>query len=278
MTSGAWPILIEAYAISAVSWALQMGQFYDHYLAEETRFTPEYVARYRGFYEMEQVIKRETLMAGKQRLSVEHPAILKFDVWEEASKQGEHNVLPALIEEIYRPRSLTYVDIERALIGAAMVNHGTDHKRYVRATIEHLPFRDSAFDAVIDFSTTDHLFEDARFAAALAGIHRVLQPGGLYLLYHDNEDYFRSEPPSATGDAYHKPRSLRLVSRVLEDCGFAIETHRYIYPFLYDKGIRWHRVIEGGWLRAALPGVLKYRFFNLRRLNAFFFVLARCKK
>jgi SAM-dependent methyltransferase len=252
-----------------------MGRFYEHYLSEEPRFTPEYVARYRGFYEMEEVIKRDTLMAGKQRLSVEHPAILKFDVWEEASKQGEHNVLPALVEEVYRPSSTTYVDIDGDLIGTAMVNHGIDRKRYVRGTIEQLPFRDAAFDVVIDFSTTDHLFATERFGAALAGIHRVLRPGGLYLLYHDNEDYFRSEPSSADGEGYHKPRTLRFVRDMLEQRGFAIETHRYLYPVLYDKAIRWHRVIERSWLRRALPRAFKYQFFNLARFNAFFFVLAR---
>jgi SAM-dependent methyltransferase len=252
-----------------------MGKFYDHYLSEEKRFTREYVASYRGFYDMEQVIKRRTLMEAKQRLAVEHPAILKFDVFEEASKQGEHNVLPALIEEVFRPRSLAYVDIDLELIGAAMVNHGTDHKQYVRATIEHLPFRDASFDAVVDFSTTDHLFDDARFAAALRGVHRVLRRDGLFLLYHDNADYFRRRPVQPGEDAYHKPRSLAFVRRVLENCGFTIETHLYLYPFIYDKTSRWHRAIETGWLRAALPGALKYYFLNSRRLNEFFFVLAK---
>jgi SAM-dependent methyltransferase len=253
-----------------------VGQYYEHYLNEEPRFTAEYVARHRGFYEMEQVIKRQTLMAGKQRLRSERPAIIKFDVWEEASQQGEHNVLPALIEEVFAPSSVTYVDIEASLIGAAMTNHGVDRKHYVRATIEQLPFGGASFDAVVDFSTTDHLLDEAAFAAALAGIHRVLRPGGLYLLYHINADYFRARPPDPTEAAPHKPRSLREVRAVLERQGFAIETHQFIYPFLYDKAMRWHRLLEAsGRVRALLPAAFKYQFFNLGRFNEFFFVLAR---
>lgn len=255
-----------------------MGRYYEHLLAEERRLTPEHVARNMGFYEMEQFVKRRTLLECRQRLAVESPRILKFDAWEEASRQGVHNVLPRYVEELLAPCTVAYLDLDELLLREAMTKHGSRDKAYLAGRIEALPFGHEVFDVLIDFSTTDHLFDDGDFARTISESKRVLKSGGLYLLYHANADYLFAHRRST----YHKPRSIDFVRQVLEAEGFAITSHGFFYPLVYDPTTAWRALSEAG--RAILrhmPERIKhasFTFFNLRRFNELFFLLARRNK
>jgi len=90
----------------------------------------------------------------------------------------------------------------------------------VRADMRSLPFRDAAFDLVVSFFTSFGYFEtEADDARMLAGIARVLRPGGRYFI-----DYLNPARVRAT----LVPRSERVVDglRVLEERSIDPRTRR----------------------------------------------------
>jgi ubiquinone/menaquinone biosynthesis C-methylase UbiE len=72
---------------------------------------------------------------------------------------------------------LTLTDLSEGMIAEARRVLG-DRARYVVARVEHLPFEDESFDAVI---ANHMLFHVADRAGAIGEIRRVLRPGGAFL-------------------------------------------------------------------------------------------------
>jgi SAM-dependent methyltransferase len=82
------------------------------------------------------------------------------------------------------------LDLSRALLLAA---REAGAERLVRADVRGLPFRDAAFDAVLNLFTSFGYFEeDAEHAAVLCDVARVLRPRGRFVLDFLNAPAVRS--------------------------------------------------------------------------------------
>lgn len=103
---------------------------------------------------------------------------LKTDLFDEAVGDGLVGALRA------RARDVIAIDISPAVVAAALGRYPDLDARC--ADTRRLPFDDRAFDLVLSNSTLDHFdsFDDVR--AALAELHRVLEPGGRLVLTLDN--------------------------------------------------------------------------------------------
>jgi len=105
--------------------------------------------------------------------------ILKTDLFDEAMGAGLHPLLER------RARRVVAIDIAGSVITAAKARHpGLDA---VAADVRRLPFADASFDVVVSNSTLDHFDTRAEIRDALAGLHRLLRPGGRLLLTLDNQ-------------------------------------------------------------------------------------------
>ena len=154
---------------------------------------------------------------------------LKTDLFDEAVGAG-------LVGALGRHAgTVTAVDVSPAVVAAARERHpGLDARC---ADTRRLPFEDGAFDLVLSNSTLDHFesLDDVR--AALAELHRVLEPGGRLVITLDNA----ANPLVAVRNALPArvlsrlrlvpypvgatcgPRRLR---RLLASAGFAVEASR----------------------------------------------------
>ena len=113
---------------------------------------------------------------------------------------GRGNALPAFARTL-RPRLLVGIDIDRSFLLEAS-KRGTAHAisvDLVQADVRSMPFRDGAFDLMIDFGTCYHIGCAER---ALAEVQRVLGSGGTFacetpanqLLSHPIRSFGRSLP------------------------------------------------------------------------------------
>jgi SAM-dependent methyltransferase len=220
-----------------------------------------------------------SFLRSKKYLNRKSLKVLKFDVWEESDvERYKIRKLTPLIEKIFKPVSITYIDIDPQLIKIAKKLLPKKNRIFVNANICCMPFKNESFDVVVDFSTTAHL-NDKEFSKALKEISRVLKHKGLYLLYHINKEYFNIEEYNKlyTQDLIPSyPKKLEDVLWKLQQQNFEILEHFYFFPFLYDTCFRWvyflnrHKNIF-----LYLPKRIKFRFFDNPRLNLFFYILAR---
>lgn len=221
-----------------------------------------------------------TFILSKKYLISKNPTILKFDVWEESSYERTkiRNLTP-LIEKIFIPKKIIYVDIEALLVSQAKRLFKDKKFNFIIGDISKLPLISEIFDVVIDFSTTDHLAKRS-FSKALKETYRILKKGGIFLIYHLNKEYFNIDE----WNKYYKmniipsfPRNEKEVVNELKKVGFKILIKNYyFYPFIYDKTLRWFYFFSRHkFLFDVLPSLIKYRFFNSRTLNLFFFILAK---
>ncbi len=83
---------------------------------------------------------------------------------------------------------VTGVDYSAPLLAAAgdTETDGSDQPRYVRADARSLPFRDGAFDAVLNLFTSFGYFEHRENCGMLAETARVLRSGGAFLIDYLN--------------------------------------------------------------------------------------------
>lgn len=156
-----------------------------------------------------------------------------------------------VLSELYGCR---LVGVERAAQALARARAEVDTSRVslLRADAIHLPFADAAFDKVLMTEVLEHIADEG---VALREAHRVLRPGGLYVLSVPNRNYpFWWDPLNKSLEALfhvHVPSHIwwlagiwadhvRLYTpeqarRVLEAAGFEVEevvqyTH-YCLPF-----------------------------------------------
>ncbi|HEY7480786.1 MAG TPA: class I SAM-dependent methyltransferase [Gemmatimonadales bacterium] len=92
---------------------------------------------------------------------------------------GRGVALP-ILGALLRPTRLVGLDLEAGFLDQARsrLTHAGIAAQLVPGDVRCLPFRDAAFDLVIDFGTCYHI---ARQGSALAEIARVLVPGGLFV-------------------------------------------------------------------------------------------------
>jgi ubiquinone/menaquinone biosynthesis C-methylase UbiE len=79
------------------------------------------------------------------------------------------------------PASYTGLDLNPAAVAFCRKRHNLAGLEFVHGDAENLPFPDQSFDAVINIESSFHY---PRFPCFLAGVARVLRPGG-YFLYAD---------------------------------------------------------------------------------------------
>ncbi len=105
-------------------------------------------------------------------------ALLKTDLYDEAMGTGLYPLLAA------RARCVAGVDVARAVLTAAVARY--PDLAAVAADVRELPFAARSFDAVVSNSTLDHFASRDDIRASIAGLHRILRPGGRLLLTLDN--------------------------------------------------------------------------------------------
>jgi len=104
--------------------------------------------------------------------------VLKTDLFDEAMGVG---LAPLLGTRAHR---IAAIDIAPSVLHAAAARY--PDLDIVAADVRQLPFADESFDAVVSNSTLDHFKTRDDIRTALAGIHRVLRPGGRLVLTMDN--------------------------------------------------------------------------------------------
>ncbi len=84
--------------------------------------------------------------------------------------------------EIIAPHAKRYISIDKHLpeLSAAQLGENVE---LVEATVPPLPFADGTFDYVVSFQVIEHIEADAKFVAE---IHRVLKPGGQFIVSTPN--------------------------------------------------------------------------------------------
>lgn len=98
----------------------------------------------------------------------------------------------------------------------------------VRANAEHLPFADATFDAVVALDTLEHVRDDR---AAFAEAHRILRPGGAFII---NVPAFRWLWGPHDVALMHQRRYTRAeVKDRLIEVGFSIRLLSYSVFFLF---------------------------------------------
>jgi ubiquinone/menaquinone biosynthesis C-methylase UbiE len=88
-----------------------------------------------------------------------------------------------------------------------------------------LPFREGAFDAVLNCGVLEHVDDEQ---AALAELHRVLRPGGRLFTYHLPNRYAYTEWLGRRLGRFHHERTYtrREAARVFERAGFRVASCR----------------------------------------------------
>lgn len=105
-------------------------------------------------------------------------AMLKTDLFDEAVGTGQHGLM--------RARSERVVGIDLSPSIAAAAGGKRDDLHVLVADVRGLPFDAARFDTVISLSTLDHFAERTDIERALRELHRVLRPGGTFVLTLDN--------------------------------------------------------------------------------------------
>ncbi len=205
--------------------------------------------------------------------------VLKFDVWEESSYRiSKIRHLPFLIKRMFDPQKIFFVDIDKKLVELAKKNikkFGFKKALIYNADISNMPFKDGSFDLIIDFSTTDHL-KMAKLKKTIEEIYRVLKKKGFAIIYHLNSEYFNIKQwnyaYSKTFPSY--PRKLSTFEKLLGK-KFKIIKYGYCFPFFADTTLLiFYRFVYNKLYRF-LPRKLLFSFFDLPKLNLFFYLIIR---
>ena len=77
--------------------------------------------------------------------------------------------------------NLVGIDLMEALVRQARLN--LPAARFAVASVDHLPFRDSSFDVVTQFTVFSSILDGELRGAAAREMWRILRPGGLVLWY-----------------------------------------------------------------------------------------------
>jgi SAM-dependent methyltransferase len=117
---------------------------------------------------------------------------------------------------------------------------------FVRGDVRALPFREGAFDAAFSWYASLFMFDDPTNAACLAGLARVIRPGGRLLVHHAN--------PAALA-----ARPLDAARRTLPDGTLVEETSSFDARTGVDRCTR--RLVRPS--GAALAGTAELRYYTL---------------
>ena len=76
------------------------------------------------------------------------------------------------------PNSMTGLDLARSAVAFCRRHHTTPGLRFVQGRAEDLQFPDASFDALVNIESAHCYADMARF---MAGVYRLLRPGGVFL-------------------------------------------------------------------------------------------------
>jgi ubiquinone/menaquinone biosynthesis C-methylase UbiE len=133
---------------------------------------------------------------------------------------GRGNALPAFARTL-RPRLLVGIDVDHGFLAEASKSAQANglSVQLVQGDVRAMPFRDGAFDLIIDFGTCYHI---GRPELALAEVERALRDHGTFacetpanqLLSHPVRSFGRSLPWAAARSLRPKCKRLLWSSRV----------------------------------------------------------------
>lgn len=130
------------------------------------------------------------------------------------------------------------LDADPARVNTVLAGQGVQ-AQLRQGSVYELPYEAGSFDLVVSFSVFEHLHEYPR---ALAEVHRVLRPGGLFLLGMPTvtrwmEAGFLAIGFKGIGD--HHVTTPAQVRRAAKDAGFLIERSRCLdLPAARPLGLR----------------------------------------
>lgn len=114
-----------------------------------------------------------------------------------------HNVIKKCVEEFKFPHS--------------------DRVKFRTADFRKLPFEDSKFDVVLDYSSSDHVRDDRD--SIRSEVFRVLKPGGCHIVTYANRDFFKDDD-NYNQFGYEIHMTPEAMEKELIKAGFVIELHR----------------------------------------------------
>jgi len=215
--------------------------------------------RSHGWWRVHQAIIRDWIQIAF-RSAPSGPA-LKTDLFDEASGSYHHAFdLPAQLRFIG-------LDIDRAIAVSAFVRIGSEDPGLgcVVGDIRHPPFRHDSCSAVLSLSTLDHLASREEIRLALAGIYRLLLPGGILLLSLDNpanpEVALRARLPLSIvrrlrSDSFPLGQTLSRQegSDLLTETGFAVQREFHMGHAIRYPTIRLIGALE----RRPIPALVRF--------------------
>jgi SAM-dependent methyltransferase len=129
----------------------------------------------------------------------------------------------------------------------------------VRGDVRALPFRSGAFAAAYSWYSSLFMFDDATNAACLAGLARVVRPGGRLLVQHANPFRAEAEPEAAAARTLPDGSRVEEVSRWDAARGVDVSSRCIIRPdgavlaataeLRYYKPSEWRPLAQGAGLR-----------------------------
>lgn len=110
--------------------------------------------------------------------------------------------------------------------------------RVLQGDVEHLPFKNGQFDAVLMTEVFEHLPSPA---IALAQVFRILKPGGWLMLSIPNRDWFRHEEYETQRRRYQPVDdhwySVGEVRQLIKNAGFGIQLIRGAENLYFGGGL-----------------------------------------
>ncbi|MFH1068601.1 MAG: class I SAM-dependent methyltransferase [Candidatus Glassbacteria bacterium] len=161
-------------------------------------------------------------------------------------------------------REVTGLDIDPAAVDHAGRRYGSDRCRFVRYDGVRIPFADGAFDVAVSFQVIEHVPDDRAFVAEA---HRVLAPGGIYMITTPNRT-LRLEPGQKPWNRYHRreyyPRELTeiLAGKFAESQVWGVKGRGEVQQLLTAKFRPGSPIVS--FLRRAVPEAAKLAALSVR--------------
>ena len=87
--------------------------------------------------------------------------------------------------------TVTGIDIDAETIEAAKIKYKHPHLNFLTADVQNIPLADASFDVAISFETLEHITDHDKM---VAGLKRVLKPGGILLISTPDKLYYSDKP------------------------------------------------------------------------------------
>jgi SAM-dependent methyltransferase len=149
------------------------------------------------------------------------------------------SLLRALDDQLRCDTPPVGLDFCRRALEVALADEDNPHRRagFVQASASALPFRDGAFNLVTCGYVAKHLDDDA-LLALLVEVRRVLEPGGLALLWEfgpSGNPRLDAWNAAVIATAVREPRlrSVKTLTRFARDAGFDFVRDAALRPFLF---------------------------------------------